>query len=218
MTNVDLVIFDCDGVLVDSEAISSRLFAQALTAAGLHTSPEAVRREYFGPRLADVMARAEARLGRALGADWLVEFEQRRAEAFRRELTSVPGAAEVVARIADAGVEVCVASQAKLEKTRLTLGLTGLTNLFSPTALFSAEQVAHGKPHPDLFLHAAEAMRADPSRCVVVEDSPGGITAAVDAGMRPLGYAAANDPTALREAGAETFTRLDELPCLLGIP
>jgi beta-phosphoglucomutase-like phosphatase (HAD superfamily) len=112
---------------------------------------------------------------------------------------------------------VCVASQGKLEKTRLTLGLTGLRELFGPGALFSAESVPRGKPHPDLFLHAASVMGSSPASSVVVEDTPSGVTAAVSAGMRALGYAADSDEVALREAGAETFHSLDELPRLLDL-
>src|SRR6185312_5249534 len=100
-----------------------------------------------------------------------------RAEVFRRDLRPVAGAAEAVQRVSAAGVAVCVASQGKLSKTQLTLGLTGLRGLFEERALFSAQSVAHGKPAPDLFLHAADAMGATPSRCVVVEDTPSGVTA-----------------------------------------
>jgi HAD superfamily hydrolase (TIGR01509 family) len=215
VSNVGLVIFDCDGVLVDSERISCRVLAQALTAVGLDTTPEDARREYLGPRLAEVLARAESRLGRVLGPGWLRQFEQDRADAFRRELLPVPGAAEVVARLVHSGFAVCVASQGKLEKTRLTLALTGLSSLFPRTALFSAEEVPRGKPEPDLFLHAANVMGTPPARCVVAEDSPIGVAAAAAAGMHPLGFAANTDPGTLREAGAETFMTLSELPRLI---
>jgi HAD superfamily hydrolase (TIGR01509 family) len=217
LSEARLVIFDCDGVLVDTEAISARILAQALTAAGLPTSPEKARHEYLGPRLPEVVARAEARLGRRLGPGWLEGFELQRAEAFRRELTPVPGAARAVERIAGAGVAVCVASQARLEKTRLTLGLTGLARLFPDHAFFSAEQVPRGKPSPDLFLHAARVMGVGPERCVVVEDTAHGVAAAVSAGMRVLGLARGGKTAALRRAGAETFASLDEVPGLLGI-
>ncbi|MGH2904498.1 MAG: HAD family hydrolase, partial [Solirubrobacteraceae bacterium] len=110
-----------------------------------------------------------------------------------------------------------VASQGKLEKTRLSLGLTGLRDLFRDTALFSAYSVPRGKPHPDLFLHAAEVMKAEPSRCAVVEDTPSGVTAAVSAGMRAIGYAADSDELALRQAGAEILQSMEDLPALLGL-
>jgi beta-phosphoglucomutase-like phosphatase (HAD superfamily) len=204
VSGVELVIFDCDGVLVDSEGISSRVLAHFLTDAGLPTSPEEALRDYLGPRLAEVAALTELRLGRSLGSDWLPSFERARAEAFRSELRPVRGA--------------CVASQAGLEKTRLSLALTGLADLFPERALFSAEQVARGKPHPDLFLHAAEAMGVDAPRCVVVEDTPRGVAAAVAAGMRVLGFTAGCDrPELLWEAGTETFSSLGELSSLLAL-
>jgi HAD superfamily hydrolase (TIGR01509 family) len=213
----DLVIFDCDGVLVDSESISNDVLAQMLTAEGLPTTLPEARRDYQGLLLTDVVARAEAKLGHPLPPDWLLEYEHERAEAFRRELEPVPGAAETVQRIAAAGIKVCVASQGKLTKTELTLGLTGLRDLFPPDALFSAWLVSRPKPDPELFEHAAATMKAKPSTCVVVEDSPSGITAAVAARMRAIGYTADSDEEALRHAGAETIHSLSELTTLLNL-
>jgi HAD superfamily hydrolase (TIGR01509 family) len=211
------VIFDCDGVLVDSEVISNRVLAAMLTEQGLPTTLPQARREYQGLLLADVLARVEAKLGRSLPVDWLARYEDERADAFRRELQPVAGAAEVVERLLGAGLRVCVASQGKLEKTRLSLALTGLDHLFPEHVRFSAYSVANGKPAPDLFLHAAATMGAEPSRCAVVEDTPSGVQAAVVAGMRAIGYAADSDERALRKAGAELLRSLDELPRLLGL-
>jgi beta-phosphoglucomutase-like phosphatase (HAD superfamily) len=101
--------------------------------------------------------------------------------------------------------------------TRLTLGLTGLRNLFPAAALFSAEAVPRGKPHPDTYLHAASTTGVKPSRCIVVEDTPSGVTAAVSAGMRAIGYVADSDETALRTAGAEVLRSMRELPQRLGL-
>ena len=217
MSDLQLIIFDCDGVLVDSEVISNEVLARALTQEGLPTTLPEARRDYQGLLLADIRAKAEAKLGRELPEDWLERYERERAEAFHRELRPVPDAAEAVQRISAAGVSVCVASQGKLEKTSLSLSLTGLRNLFPRDALFSAYSVPQGKPHPDLFLHAAAAMNAKPSRCVVVEDSPSGVTAAVSAGMRVFGYATDSDELALRQAGAEILRALQELPARLGL-
>lgn len=213
-----LVIFDCDGVLVDSEAISNRVLAEMLSAEGLPTTLTQARRSYQGLLLSDVLSRAEEKLGRTLPGGWLDRYERERGAAFRRELDPVAGAAETVQRITAAGIGVCVASQGKLSKTRLSLALTGLGRLFPETARFSAYSVAHGKPAPDLFLHAATSMGAEPAGCVVVEDTPSGVTAAVSAGMRCVGYAADSDEQALRAAGAREILRsLDELPRLLGL-
>jgi HAD superfamily hydrolase (TIGR01509 family) len=217
MSEVQLVIFDCDGVLVDSERISNRVLAEALTAEGLPTSLEEALAQYKGLLLSDTVARAENKLGRALPNGWVAEYERERVEAFRRELEPVPGAKQAVQRIIAAQIPVCVASQGKLSKTRLTLELTGMQALFPAEALFSAWSVPRGKPHPDLFLHAAATLGAKPANCVVVEDMPPGVTGAVSAGMRALGYAADSDEAALALAGAEVFSSLRELPALLGL-
>ena len=217
MDDLRLVIFDCDGVLVDSETISNDVLARLLSDEGLPTTLSQARRDYQGLLLAQVVRGAEAKLGRSLPDGWLARYESEREQAFRRELAPVAGAAEVIARVRTAGVAVCVASQGKLEKTRLSLELTGLRHLFDEQALFSAEAVPRGKPHPDLFVHAASTIGAEPAACVVLEDTPSGVTAAVAAGMRAIGFAADSDESALRAAGAEIVHSLDEVPGLLGL-
>jgi HAD superfamily hydrolase (TIGR01509 family) len=212
-----LVIFDCDGVLVDSESISNGVLAEMLSAEGLPTTLAQARRDYQGLLLAEVRTRAQEQLGRQLPEDWLGRYEQRRAAVFRAELQPVPGAAQAVRAVDAAGLAACVASQGKLAKTRLSMELTGLRELFADGQLFSAESVPRGKPHPDLFLHAAEAMGVEPARSVVVEDTPSGVTAAVAAGMRAIGYAADSDERALAGAGAEIIHSLRELPRRLGL-
>jgi HAD superfamily hydrolase (TIGR01509 family) len=217
VSDIELVIFDCDGVLVDSEVISNEVLVRALSAEGLAMTVPEARREFQGLLLADIAARTEAKLERKLPDDWLDRYERDRDEAFHRELRPVPGAGEAVQRITAAGIAVCVASQAKLEKTRLSLGLTGLRDLFHAGALFSSYSVPRGKPHPEVFLHAAAAMKVKPSRSVVVEDSLSGVTGAVSAGMRVFGYTADSDEHALRTAGAEILRSLEELPARLGL-
>ncbi len=215
--NLKLVIFDCDGVLVDSEPISNAVLVRALDREGLRTTAGQSRRDHQGLLLEDIVARAEMKLGRRLPEDWAERFERDRAEVFHRELQPIAGVAEAVEHARAAGLAVCVASQGKLEKTRLSLELTGLRHLFPERALFSAYEVPRGKPFPDLFLQAAATMGVSPSCSVVVEDTPSGVEAAVAAEMRVLGYAADSDETALRSAGAETFHSMDELPALLGL-
>ncbi|HEX4189106.1 MAG TPA: HAD-IA family hydrolase [Solirubrobacteraceae bacterium] len=212
-----LVIFDCDGVLVDSEPISNRVLAELLSAEGIPTTPAESRRAYQGLMLSEVLAAAEASLGRPLREGFLENYERERDAAFRRELRPVAGAAQAVERITGAGIAVCVASQGKLAKTRLTLEVTGLEGFFADDARFSAYAVERGKPAPDLFLHAAATMGSPPAGCVVVEDTPSGVSAAVAAGMRALGLAADSDERALSEAGAETIPSLAELPGRLGL-
>jgi HAD superfamily hydrolase (TIGR01509 family) len=215
MTDPQLVIFDADGVLVDSEVISNRVLARLLTSSGLPMTLAETRRDYQGLLLDDIATVTKDLFGHRLPVDFLDRFQAERAEEFRRELKPVPGAVEAVRRVQAAGVRVCVASQGKLEKTRMTLALTGFDRLIPGDAVFSAYSVARGKPYPDLFLHAARRMDAEPVACVVVEDTSSGVTAAVAAGMRVLGYAADSDEAALRAAGAETFYSLDELSALL---
>jgi len=213
-----LVIFDCDGVLVDSEVISNDVLARSLTELGLPTTLEQARRDYQGLLLSDVVLRASAKLGRPLPDGWVADYEARRTAAFRAApLRAVTGVVEAIRRIGAAGLAVCVASQGKLEKTRLSLQLSGLDGLFAPAAVFSAYEVPRGKPHPDLFLHAAAVMLVPADRCVVVEDSPSGVTAGVTAGMRVLGYTADSDAHPLRAAGAELLGSMADLPEALGV-
>lgn len=215
--DLQLVIFDCDGVLVDSEVISNGVLAKLLTEEGVPLTLAETRHDYQGLLLDEIVTRTEERFGRRLPAGFLERFQAERAERFRRELKAVGGAAEMIKSVQEAGIPVCVASQGKLEKTRMTLGLTGLDKLIPERAVFSAYSVPRGKPHPDLFLYAAREMGADPRRCAVIEDTPSGVLAAVAAGMRVLGFSADSDAAALQAAGAEVFESLGQVPALLGL-
>jgi HAD superfamily hydrolase (TIGR01509 family) len=217
MSALELVVFDCDGVLVDSETISNEVLAEMLSSDGLPTTLAQSRSRYQGLLLEDIRVRAQDQLGRALPTDWMENYELARGEAFLRSLKPIDGAAAAIEQIRGAGLKACVASQGKFEKIRLSLEITGLAHLFADEEVFSAYMVARGKPHPDLFLHAASRMRAEPAACVVIEDTPSGVQGAVAAGMSVLGYEADSDAAALRAAGARTFRSLLELPGLLGI-
>lgn len=209
-----LLIFDCDGVLVDSDRISLRIQAERLTALGLPMTYEECIREFLGIGMTETLRQIEERLGRALPADWEEELEAEVKDAFRRELKPVPGVVEALDQIS---LQTCVASSGSHEKMMLTLGLTGLYERFAGR-IFSADEVERGKPDPDLFFYAAERMGVVPERCIVVEDSPFGIQGAVAAGMAPLGYAADAEPgaiAALFDAGAIVFTSMAELPGLV---
>jgi HAD superfamily hydrolase (TIGR01509 family) len=210
-----LVIFDCDGVLVDSEGISNAVLAGALRGLGIEISAQEAHDKYRGMFLSEIRADAEGRLGAPLPPDFVKTFERDREEAFRASLQPVPGAAEAVQEVKAMGVQVCVASQGKLSKTELTLTLTGLRDLFGADAVFSAHSVERGKPAPDLFLYAAATMSANPERCTVVEDTMIGVRAAQAAGMRVVAYAPDGDEAGFRSAGAETVSAMDELPGLL---
>ena len=212
-----LLVFDCDGVLVDSEPTSNRVLAAAISAVGLPMRADQVAESFEGMRLADIQSGVEEQLGRKLPAGWLADFEADRAAAFEKHLTPVPGIDAVLEEAVATGIPMCVASQARREKTALTLRLTGLNRFFSEAVLFSSTMVEHGKPHPGLFLLAAETMGFDPADCVVVEDGVPGVEAGRAAGMRVLGYAPAGcDPDRLSKGGAEVFSSMVDLPALLG--
>jgi HAD superfamily hydrolase (TIGR01509 family) len=213
LTPPELVIFDCDGVLVDSEPIANRILAAALVEAGLDTTYEETTRETTGLSMASVLAWAEGRLGRPLPANFEARVQTDTFAAFRRDLAPVPGVAEALDQI---DLPVCVASSGEVAKIRLSLGLTGLLPRFEGR-IFSAAQVARGKPFPDLFLHAAKAMQAQPAGCAVIEDSVPGVQAARAAGMDVLAYAAGGAEPGLAAAGARTFADMAELSGLLGL-
>jgi HAD superfamily hydrolase (TIGR01509 family) len=207
----ELVIFDCDGVLVDSEPISNRVLAELLTEIGLPSTVEGCMRDYMGRSWADCVALIEARLGAPAPPDFGETWRARRDAALEAEVVAVEG---IEAALDAIDAEACVASSGSPEKIRLTLGKTGLLDRFDGR-VFSATQVERGKPAPDLFLYASTAMGRPPDRCVVVEDTAVGVAAARAAGMRALGFAARTDAAALARAGAETFASMHELPALV---
>ena len=205
-----LVIFDCDGVLVDSERISLRLQAEALTELGLPTTYEDCVRDYAGIGMDATVEIVERRMGRSLPDGWLERLQASVEEGFRRELQPIPGVSAALDAIEH---PMCVASGGSRAKMRLTLGLTGLYDRFAGR-IYSAEDVSRGKPHPDLFLHAASEMGAVPDRCVVVEDSAAGVQAARAAAMTVFGYAADTPHSHLASAD-QVFTDMAELPALI---
>ena len=205
-----LVIFDCDGVLVDSEPLSNRALSEALTAAGFAISPEETTAAFIGRSWASCEEIMRARWG-TVPEGLQADYRHRMATAFDAELQPVPGIAEALDAITCA---TCVASSGPHEKMRHSLGLTGLYERFAGR-IFSAYDVRRGKPAPDLFLHAADRMGFAPEACTVVEDSPVGVEAARAAGMRVLGYAGRTEAAAL--AGAdEVFDDMARLPELTG--
>lgn len=213
-----LVIFDCDGVLVDTEPVANRLLARVLSEEGFQISYEECRRLFVGRTMDAVRAHVEAALGRALRADWTTSIRDRTLEAFAAGIEPVAGAGDVIHALRARALPYCVASSGKFEKMRFTLGMTGLLPLVEDV-LFSAEEVRAGKPAPDLFLHAASRMGHEPSRCLVIEDSVPGVQAAVAAGMAVVGYAGDphTDAAALKSEGAHVISGMDELRALLAL-
>lgn len=180
-----LVIFDCDGVLVDSEELANRVLVGRLASHGLNLSLSEAIRFFSGLTPEDTVAKAEGLLGRPLPKNFWQETQSKTFSAFKSDLEPMVGAAELVMALKQARIKVCVASSGARKKLELTLGLTDLDELFGQYA-FSAEDVARGKPAPDLFLYAAGQMCLEPAECLVIEDSRPGIEAAQAAGMRPI--------------------------------
>jgi HAD superfamily hydrolase (TIGR01509 family) len=208
-----LVIFDCDGVLVDSERIAVRVSAAGLRERGWAISEAEVIDRFVGRTDEYIGAEIARRLGAEVEAEWRVESVRRLREAFAAELRPVDGIVEALDAISS---PTCVASSGTHEKIRHSLGVAGLLDRFEGR-IFSASDVAHGKPAPDLFLHAAAVMQVTPARCAVVEDSPSGVQAARTAGMRVYAYTGGVTPAdRLRGPGTVTFTAMRDLPTLLG--
>ncbi|MEZ4225610.1 MAG: HAD family phosphatase [Polyangiaceae bacterium] len=211
-----LVIFDCDGVLVNSERIVCDVESVELARYGIAMTPEQARATFKGRTLPENARTVEQLGGDRLPPTWLYDWAMAIAAAFAERLQPVAGVREVVRELAARGQAMCVATQSPPARARLSLRLTELAPYFE-RRVFTASQVARGKPAPDLFLFAAEQMGVDPAAALVIEDSASGVRAAVAAGMRVLGYAADEDSGALAAAGATVFTDMSELPRLLGL-
>jgi HAD superfamily hydrolase (TIGR01509 family) len=206
-----LVIFDCDGVLVDSEVLACDVQARAVTAYGLPMSGADVARRFLGMSAKDMRGLLEIELGRPLPADHESRCGAELFGLFRRELKPVAGVEDLLSEIERAGTARCVASSSSPERIALALKVTGLSGFFG-AHVFSSTMVERGKPAPDLFLHAAETMGFRPESCVVIEDSVNGIKAARSAGMRALGFlggghCAAGHRDDLLAAGADRICR-----------
>jgi HAD superfamily hydrolase (TIGR01509 family) len=212
-SGIDLVIFDCDGVLVDSEVISCRVHAQMLTRHGYPISAEQVALRFLGRSGQQARREIEAELGRALSDDLEVELKDELYRSFAETLQPIPFIAQALDAIAQ---PVCVASSGASERIGTALTQVGLYRRFAPH-IFSAEHVVNGKPAPDLFQYAAARMQAEPARCVVVEDSIPGVIGAAKAGMIVLGFhggshCAPPHAEALLQAGASaTFDDMRQL-------
>ena len=209
-----LVIFDCDGVLVDSERIANGVFAELITAIGLPTSFEECVATYLGRSMSSCTSLIEGRLGCPVPDDFVALYYERIYAAFDRGLAAVPGVVAALDALESSAAMTCVASSGPHERMRRTLGRTGLMTRFEGR-IFSASEVPRGKPFPDLLVHAAARLDAKPDRCVVVEDSRAGVLAGRAAGMPVLGYADLTEPSELEAAGATVFRSMAELPALV---
>ncbi|WP_432076392.1 HAD family hydrolase [Streptomyces wuyuanensis] len=210
----DLVIFDNDGVLVDSEPLSNSILAAYLTELGHPTSYAESVRDYMGAAVHRVHDLVLERTGKRLPDDFDETLHTRVFAAFERELTHVAGVPEVLGELTAGGVPYCVASSGSHERIRVGHRKTGLDTWFREGSVFSAQDVGRGKPAPDLFLYAAERMGVPPARCVVVEDSPLGVAAALAAGMDVYGFTAMTPAEKLPGVNG-CFAEMSELPGLL---
>ncbi len=220
ISRFDAVLFDCDGVLVDSEPITNGVLRDMLEEAGWRLTPQDCMRLFIGKAVKDERARIEAHTGKPLTEDWLAAFRERRNQQLRARLQPIRHAADAVGAVHAAhGGRIACASGADLAKVKLQLEKTGLMRWFEGR-IFSGQDLPRSKPFPDVYLAAAAALSVDPRRCAVVEDTVTGVTAGVAAGGTVFGYSPPemghDAPAALRAAGAvAVFTDMADLPRLL---
>jgi HAD superfamily hydrolase (TIGR01509 family) len=201
MSRPRLVIFDCDGVLVDSEPVANRILGQMLREVGLELTQEQIFQNFVGYSLPHCLRIIAGMLGRPPPENFLRDLQARTFAAFKTELRAMPGIELALDALDAARVPFCVASSGDHEKMNTTLGITGLLPRFAGR-IFSVTQVAHGKPAPDIYLFAAKQLGVEPASCGVVEDTPPGVKAGVAAGMTVFGFCAFTPAEKLRAAGA----------------
>ncbi|AID34163.2 HAD family phosphatase [Mesorhizobium loti] len=213
-----LVIFDCDGILVDTENLANRRLAEWLAAAGYPTSFEYCRKNFSGRSMASVQKEIEAATEVRLGADFVERWNAGLPDLFSHGVEAIPYVREFIETVRAAGIPYCVATSARISKMHITLGQTGLLPLFEH-AMFSSTMVGRGKPFPDLFLHAAKTMGFAPVDCIVIEDSVAGTQAGIAAGMRVFSYHGDpySDRDGLIEAGGILFDDMRELAGMVPI-
>ena len=207
----ELVIFDCDGVLVDSEALGNRVLVEFVAEFGLALKLEEAMLLFKGCKMADCVAFIELRLGKKMPPDFVMQLRVRTAEAFERELRPVEGIEAALDKI---NLPICIASSGPVEKIKLALRVTNLLPRFEGR-IFSSYEIGSWKPAPDLFLYAAKNMGVQARSCTVVEDSVLGVRAGIAAGMRVLGYIDQSETRLIKAFGVHVFHSMYQLPCLL---
>jgi HAD superfamily hydrolase (TIGR01509 family) len=212
----DAVLFDCDGVLVDSEPITSSVLREMLGELGWHLSPQECMQMFVGKALKDEVVMIAQHTGRDVDARWLTHFQQRRNIALMAQLTAIPHIHDAVHQIhARQDARIACASGADRVKVEMQLRKVGLMDYFEGR-IFSGYETPRSKPFPDVYLAAAAALQVSPARCAVVEDTVTGVTAGVAAGAVVFAYAPDGDGAALRDAGAvEIFASMADLPLLM---
>ena len=210
----EAVIFDCDGVLVDSETLENQVFVECVAALGLNLTVAEAVELYKGRKLAECIADVEERLGRCVPDTFIPDFRAQSARVFQHHLQPIPGVEAAIQTVQARSVPFCVASSGPREKIEANLGITGLLSYFQG-AIVSAYEVGIWKPDPGLFLHAARTLGVPPETCAVIEDSLPGVQAGVAAGMTVFGYARDTSAETLAAAGAQVFQDMRQLPALL---
>lgn len=213
---IKAVIFDCDGVLVDSEPASFALLQQDLARHGLNLTQEQMESLFLGGTISGLYHKA-VELGAALPASWVDDFYAQLYDRLAQGTSLVPGVAEVLERLAAAGIPCAVGSNGSDEKMQITLGQHPAVLAHFGGHLYSGQTLGCPKPDPGLYLHAALALRTAPGLCAVIEDSPTGARAAARAGMRCFGFASGDDGARLAAEGAMVFHAMQDLPGLLGL-
>lgn len=211
----DMVLFDCDGVLVDSEPLTADVMCRNLARHGLPLTPSQFSELFLGGTIMDVEARAKE-LGASLPPTWVDDVYEEIFAALEASVEPIPGVIPLLDRLHLAGIVCAVGSNGPHRKMNITLTRTGLAGRFGPR-VYSREDVARPKPAPDVYLKAAEEADVAPARCVVIEDSATGAQAAKAAGMHCLGFAAYTEPARLAPVCDALFMSMDELPALLGL-
>ncbi|MDZ7715334.1 MAG: HAD family hydrolase [Balneolaceae bacterium] len=212
MSNYSLIIFDCDGTLVDSEVITNKVFAQMLSELGIFMTPNEVFETFVGQSMQQCLAQIRQMADEEPPSDFLDDYHNRTVKALEANLQPVTGIHRVLEILE---VPYCVASSGSHAKMQKTLGITNLLPKFEGQ-IYSVHDVENGKPAPDVFLYAARQNNVSPAECAVIEDTPIGVKAGINAGMTVFGYAAHTPAEWLRDAGADhVFDSMADLPGLL---
>ena len=209
-----LIIFDCDGVLVDSEPLSNRIFTDKINGLGLNLSYEESEKLFTGRSDKDCLDIVSGKLGYPVPIEFMSDFNKEVLVTIETQLTAVKHVEKVLKSLCDSSIPICVGSNAPVDKVRKSLNVTNLLSFFKDN-IFTVQDVKHGKPYPDIYLYAAEKMGIDPEYCAVIEDSVYGVRAGIAAGMTVYGYCERSGKKSIKKEGAIVFDNMQKLIELL---